>query len=101
MNLIDNVDFVFAFRRTVFHLLTDLADVIHTVIRCGIDLDHIHGVARCNRLAGRALSTRAAVYRMLTVDRLCKYLCDGRLTGSPGSTKQIRMPDPVCFDLVF
>lgn len=47
------------------------------------------------------LSTRAAVYRMLTVDRLCKYLCDGRLTGSPGSTKQIRMPDPVCFDLVF
>ena len=30
-----------------------------------------------------------------------KYLCDGRLTGSPGSTKQIRMPDPVCFDLVF
>ena len=40
---------------------------------------------------GRALSTRAAVYRMLTVDRLCKYLCDGRLTGSPGSTKQIRI----------
>ena len=101
MNLIDNVDFVFSFRRTVFHLLTDLADIIHTIIRCRIDLDHIHGVARCDRPAGRTLSTWAAVYGMLTVDRLCKYLRNGCLTGSPGSTKQIRMSDPVCFDLIF
>ena len=101
MNLIDNIYFILSFRRAVFHLLTDLADIIHTVIRRRIDLYHIHGVARCNRLTGRTLSTWAAVYGMLTVNRFCKYLCNGGLTGSPRSTKQICMPDSVCFDLIF
>jgi 1,2-phenylacetyl-CoA epoxidase PaaB subunit len=87
MNLVNDVDFVFSLGRAVFHFLTDLTNVIHTIVGCRIDLNYIHGIARCDCFAGRTFPTGTAIHRMFAVDRLCKNLGDRRLTGSSGSTK--------------
>ena len=87
MHLIDNVDFVFSFGRTVLHLLADLADVVDAVVGSRIDLNHVHGIARRNRPACRTFPARTPVHRMLTVDRLRKNLGNRRLSRSSGSAK--------------
>ena len=38
MNLIYNVDLVPSLCRRVIDLFTDLTDIIHTIIRCSVDL---------------------------------------------------------------
>ena len=100
MHLIDNIDLISAFRRTICYLFTDLTDIIHAVIRRRIDLDHIHRCACCDCLTHLAFSARTSVHRMFTVHRFGKYLGNRRLAGTSCSTEQICMADPACPDLI-
>ena len=101
MHLVYDIDFIFSFGRPVLHFFPDLADVIHTIVGCRVNLDHIHGTSSCDCTTAWAFPAGTAIHRMFAVDRLCKDLGDCCLTCSPGSTKQIGMSDAVCLDLIF
>ena len=101
MNLIYDVDLVPSLCRRVIDLFTDLTDIIHTIIRCSVDLYDIHSIPGSDSFAGSTFPTRAAVYRVFTIDRFRKYLCYCRFTGSTRTAKEVRMSDPICFYLVF
>ena len=100
MNFINNIDFIFAFCRRISHFLTDFADIIHTVIRSGVYLNHIHGIACGNGFAGSALAAGTSPGGILAIDCLSKNFGYGSLAGSPGSAEQIGMSDPACLNLV-
>ena len=87
MHLINNVNLEAAFRWTIRHFLTDLSNIIHTIVRCRINLNHIHRCTGCNRLAHRTLSAWTSIHRMFTIHRLGKYLCHSRLSCSTSSAK--------------
>ncbi len=101
MNLINNIDFISAFRGRISHFLADFPDVIHTVVGCGVNLYHIHGAACANGPAGGALAAGASFPRMIAVDCPGKYFGYGSLPGSSGSAEQIGMSHPFCPDLIF
>ena len=100
MHLVDDIDFIPALCRTVRHLLTDLSDIIDTVVGGRVDLDHIHGRAGRYGPARLTFPAGASVHRMLTVHRFGKYLCHCRLAGSPCPAEQIGMSDTVGPDLI-
>ena len=100
MNLINNIYFIFTFCRAVRNLFSDLTYIIHTIVRCSIDLDHIHCSSCLDCLTHGTFITGAAIYGMLTVDCLRQnfgYCC---FTGSSGAAKQIRMADTVMLNLI-
>ena len=100
MNLINNIYFIFTFCRAVRNLFSDLTYIIHTIVGCSIDLDHIHCSSCLDCLAHGTFITGAAIYGMLTVDCLRQnfgYCC---FTGSSGTAEQIGMSDSVRFYLI-
>ena len=101
MDLIDDIDLVASFCRPVSYFFPDFPDIVHTVIRGRVDLDHVHRVPCRNRPAGRALSAGAAVHRVLTVHGLGKDFCHRGLSGPPGPAEQICMSDPPGGYLIF
>ena len=100
VNLVNNVNLIIALCGTVGYFLTDLTDIVHTIVGSRIDLDHIHGRSGLDRPAHLTLITGTSVYRIPAVDCLCKDLCHCCFTGSPCSAKQIGMTDTVRLDLV-
>ena len=97
----DDVDFVFTFCGAVGNFLSDLSNVIYTVVGCSINLDHVHGCSRRNGFAHGTFPAGASVHRMLTVHCFRKDLCHRCLSGSAGSAEQIGMSDSIRFDLIF
>ena len=100
MHLVNDIDLISSLCGPVRDLVPDLTDIVYAVVRCGVDLDHVHGSSRCDGPAHLALPAWASVDRMLTVHCLRKYLRYGRLSRSPCPAEQIRMPDTVCPDLI-
>ena len=101
MNLIDNVHFIFSLRRTIRNFLPDLPYIVHSVVGRGINLNHIHGCAVLNTSAHITLIAWIAIHRMFTVDRLGQNLCHRRLPGPTRTAEQVRVADPVGFNLIF
>ena len=101
MNLIDNVHFIFSLRRTIRNFLPDLPYIVHSVVGRGIDLNHIHGCAVLNTSAHITLIAWIAIHRMFTVDRLGQNLSHRRLPGPTRTAEQVRVADPVGFNLIF
>ena len=95
MNLIDNINLVFPFRRRIGYLLHNLPDIIYTIVGRSINLNHIHAGSCCNRLTNPAFSAGAVLRGVFTVYHLCKYLCDSSLSGPSGACKQICMADTI------
>ena len=100
MNLVDDVDFVFTFCGAVGNFLSDLSNVIYTVVGCSINLDHVHGSSCLDCFTHSAFITGTSIDRMFTVDRFGKDLRHCGLTGSSGPAEQICMSDTICIDLV-
>ncbi|CCY34123.1 dual specificity phosphatase catalytic domain protein [Ruminococcus sp. CAG:60] len=100
MNLVDNVYLIVSFCRAIGHFLADFTDVVHTVVGCGIDLDHVHRGAGLYRLTHFTFTTGASIYRVLAVYCLRQYFCNGCLTGSSGAAEQIGVSDTVRLDLI-
>ena len=100
MNLVDDVDFVFTFCGAVGNFLSDLSNVIYTVVGCSINLDHVHGSSCLDCFTHSAFITGTSIDRMFTVDRFGKDLRHCGLTGSSGPAEQIGMADAVMPDLI-
>ena len=100
MNLIDDIYLVTPFCRRIPHFFHDFTDIIHTIVGSGINLDHIHGGLRLDGLTGLTLIARISVYRRFAINRFCKHLCNGSLSGSSGTAKQICVSDTIGTDLI-
>ena len=100
MHLIDDIHFVSAFCRTIGNFLPDLSNIVHTVVRCSVNLDHIHGSTGLNSLAHFTFITRASIYRMLTVYRFCQNFGHGCFTGTSRPAKEIGVSDSIRIDLI-
>ncbi len=100
MHLIDDIYFIFTFCRAV-STSSRISRILSTPLldAASISITFIEFLP--DRLAHRHILTWASVYRMLTVDCLCKYLCNRCLTGSSRSAEQICMSDTVRIDLIF
>ena len=100
MHLIEDINLVFTLCWTISHFLTDLTDVVNTVVGGCIDLDHIHGSSRLNGLAHGTFIAWAAIYRMFTVYCLRQDLCNRSFSGTTRSAEQVCVSDTVRLDLV-
>ena len=101
VNFIDDEDLVAVARRRVPRAFAQLADIVDAGVRCCIDFQDVHGLARRDFLAGRALIARrrssgpAAQFRPLA-----RILAVVVFAHTSRAAKQIRMPDPVELDRV-
>ena len=100
MHLVDDKDPVFSGGRRVLHLLLDISDVVDAVIRCRIDLLHVHGALREYGPAGCADTAGVAPLRLLAVHGARHNLCDTRLTRAPGPAEEIGVSHTPALNLV-
>ena len=100
MHLVDDVNLIFSLCRRVGHLIHNFPDVVHTVVGCRVDFNHVHAGARRDGAAASALPTGRAVHRMLTVDGFRKNFRYGCLSCSSCSAEQIGMSDSLSRYLV-
>ena len=98
VDLIDDVDPVFALGRRVADLVPDLTDVVHTVVGSRVDLDEVEAGFRLP--AQFTLVAGVAIDRVQAVDRPGKDLGHGGLAGAAGAAEQVGMAVPVVDDLV-
>ena len=91
MHLVDDVHALFDRGRRIARLLADVADVVHTIVRGRVDLDHIEHRPVQNAAAGRALAAWVAVFRMLAVDRARQDFGAGGLACAARTGKKVGM----------
>jgi hypothetical protein len=101
VNLVYDVNPVFKIRRRINDLISDITDVINTVVRCGVHFKHVCGRTRVDRLTSGAFAARASVYGRQTVDRLGKDLRAGGLSGTSRAAEKICVRKLVVCNLVF
>ena len=101
MNLIYDVYLILALSRRICYLLPYLPYIVNTIVGCGINLDHIHGSARCDSPAGFTFPAGISVHRMLTVHGSRQDLRHCGLSRSPRPAEQICMAETVRCNLVF
>ena len=100
MHLIDDIHLIITLCRTIGHFLTDLTDIIHAIVGCGIDLDHIHGSSCLDCSAHLTFVAGTSIDRMLTVHCLRQNLRHRCLTGTSRPAEQIGMSDTAGIDLI-
>ena len=101
VHLVDDIHLILAGAGGVGGLVPQVADIIHAVVGGCVHLHHVQQAAVVDALADLALPAGVAIYRVQTVDRLCKNFGAGGLAGAAHAGKQIRMAHAPCGDLVF
>ena len=101
VHLVDDIHTLFDRNGGEHGFLTQLTDIVYTVVRCRINFDHIENTAVLNAEAGGAFAAGVAVFGMLAVERLGKNFCAGGLTSASRAYKQVRMGQPAGDYLVF
>ena len=94
VDLVHNVDPLFHIGGRVDGLVPQSPHLVHAVIRCRVQFQHVQKAAALNADTGRALATGIAVHRMLAVDRLGQNFGAGGLAGAPGAGEKIGMGGP-------
>ena len=94
VDFVDDVDTVFAADGCEVRFVTDLTDVVDTVVRSGVDFDDVEDGPVVDALAGLAAVAGVPVHRVLAVDRLREDLGAGRLAGASGTGEEIGMGMP-------
>ena len=100
MHFVDDVDFVFAVLRRVFHRLAQIPHLIHAVVARGIDFNDVQAFFVLHPDAVRAFAAGIAVHRVFAVNGPREDFRGGRLARSPGAAEQIGVGNPVADDLV-
>ena len=101
MHLIDDIHLIPANRREICHLVTQVADVIHTAVGGSIHLNNIQHGAGVNSLADFTFPARVGFGSIEAVDRFGKDFGAGRLAGTARSGEQVGMADASRRNLVF
>ena len=100
MDLVDDIYPVFELRRCKNDLIAYVSYIIHSVVRRGVHLENIGSRSLLDSAACVTDSAGFSVYRMLAVDRLCKYLCAGSLSHSARTAKEVCMTKLTVFNFV-
>ena len=98
VDFIDDENLVTIPGRRIPCVLTQLADIVDAGIGGGVDLEHIHALARGDLKTGRALITRCYSRSLKAIQTFGKDSGGGCLANSTRSRKQIGMPDAVHLD---
>ena len=101
MHFIDNINLILSLSGRVRYFIHNLTDIVHAVVGCRVDFDHVHGRPGGNRLTYGTFSAGTSVYGIFTIYRPCKNFGNRGFTGTTGARKQIGMSDTVCLNLVF
>ena len=101
VHLVDDIHLILTGAGGVGGLVPQVADIVHAVVGGCVHLHHVQQAAVVDALADLALPAGVAIYRVQTVDRLCKNFGAGGLAGAAHAGKQIRMAHAPCGDLVF
>ena len=91
MHLVHDIHPLTNLGRGIDRIVPQIPDVVHAVIGCGIDFQHIHTGPGINGPAGLALIAGVAVIRVQTVDRLCQNFGAAGLARAPGACKKVSM----------
>ena len=100
MHFVDDVHFVLARNRRVLHVVHDVADLIHAVVRSRVQFDNIDIARARKRTADFALAARRAVNGAEAVDRARENPRAGRLARAAAAREKIRVSDVTALDLI-
>ena len=95
VDLVYNINPLFSMGRRVNCLVPQRPNLVHAVVRGGVQLQHIQKAPALNPDAGRTYAAGVSVHRMLTVDCLRQNFGTGSFTGSPGTRKEIGVGGPI------
>ncbi len=97
VRLVDDVDLVLAAHRREERLLAQVAGVVDTAVRGGVDLDDVDraGPAAGQVAAALALAARVGDRRLLAVERPGQDPGRGRLAAAAGAGEQVGVVHPV------
>mgnify|MGYP006961793533 CR=1 FL=1 len=94
MNFVDDINFVRAVGRHVFDVLTQLSDLIHTVVGRTVDFVNVYCMAGRNVLAGTALVAGGGGRFRLTIQCLGQNARNSGLARSPRAGEKQCMRHP-------
>ena len=77
MNLVNEVNSVFALYWLLLNLVNILTDIINFSVGCGIHFDNVEDTTVVNSLADFTFTAGISVYGMKTIDCLRKNFCTG------------------------
>ena len=89
MNFVNDVHAVLSVNRRKFCFVPDIPDVVHTVVRGGVNFHYIQNATVIYPATNVTLVTWVPIHGMLAVDRLCKNFCAGGFACTPGPGKQV------------
>ena len=102
MHFVDDEHAIFAEGRGHHHLLDEGFDVLDAVVRGGVQLDDVHGVAVVESAArGTFIACFAVFAGVKTVDALGKYSCAGCFAYTSRAAEEVGMGQAVGSDSVF
>ena len=91
VDLVDDVDFKAALCRRILAILTQIADLIDTVVGRTVNFDHIHAGPRHDRFADLGIVVRLNAGAALGVQCLREQTCGAGFTRATRAHKQIGM----------
>ena len=100
VHLVDDEHAILQLQRRELRLVDQGTDVVHAVVRRGVDLDHVRAARLCKPACG-AGSAGFPVLRVETVDRARKDLCRARLSRPARTAEQIGVGELSVPHLVF
>jgi hypothetical protein len=101
VDFVDQINFVTALGRSIADVLAQLAHVLHAVVACAINLNHVETVARGDLQAVIAFAARCDRLAFDAIERLRQNSGSGRFANTAWAHKQIRMGEPVLRDRIF
>ena len=100
VHLVDDEDRIFAHLRKYAHLIYKRADVVHRVVRCGVQLVYVERAALIEGSARLTLVARLGTMRVLAVYRLGEDTGAGGLAHAARPAKQIGMSQLATLDRI-
>ena len=94
MHLVYDIDLILSRARGIRDLIDNLADGIHSVIRCRVHFYDVYRITRGNLCTHSAFTTRVPILWVFTVDYLSEKLGEGGFPGSPCTAEKIGMAYP-------
>ena len=101
VDFIDDINLITGLRRRKFDIFPQIADLVDTPVRCGVDLIDVHRRAVIDQFTGTAVVAGRRRRPLLAVQRFRQHFGGAGLAGSPRSGKQIGMGNTPRHDRIF
>src|ERR1043166_6733157 len=101
VHLVNEIDFVTPFGRRIPNVLSQLPHVLHAVVACAVDFDHVETVAAGDFAAVIAHAAWRNRRSFDAVERLCQNSCRRSFANAARANKKICVREPVLRDRIF